>query len=73
MDWNNLAQDTVQWRICLRGNEILAFINGGKYLNQLSDYFVLKNDSSMELISNILVYVERDSITSPNFTHKLHL
>jgi hypothetical protein len=45
LDWIHLAQDTVHWRICLHGDEPSDSINGGKFLNQLSDYFILKKNS----------------------------
>jgi hypothetical protein len=39
---------------CKYGNEILGSINGGEFLNYLSDYYPLKNNSLWSLLKNVL-------------------
>jgi hypothetical protein len=47
VDWIHLAQDKDQWR-CLNehGNKRLDSIKGGEFIDWLSDYQLLKEDST---------------------------
>jgi hypothetical protein len=43
VDWMHLAQDSDQWRAVVN----MCPIKGGEFLDQLSDYQLLKKDSAI--------------------------
>jgi hypothetical protein len=51
MEWIQMAQDMVQWLAVVNTLiEATGFIQSGKYLEQMSDYQIIKDDS-VECIS----------------------
>jgi hypothetical protein len=43
VDWIHLAQDKIQWCVYI---DMLTYLQGGEFLDQLSDSQVLKKDSA---------------------------
>jgi len=46
VDWIRLAQDTDSWWALVYTNEPPGSMKGGEFLDELSDFWLLKKDSS---------------------------